>query len=59
MSKPADCRICDLVLGPVWALLAWLFPFNWQTPKRPRDSSLLVMSFWLPLILAVLIVVAW
>lgn len=36
MTNARQCSICDLLLAPIWALVALLFPILAKFAQRPK-----------------------
>lgn len=45
-DEPSPCLPCDVVLGPVWALLALAGVVHAAPAKPGRNQWLLFLSFW-------------
>ncbi len=47
MSNARPCAVCDLLLAPIWAMVALLFPFfRIPLPTLRADGWLLAGAFW-------------
>ena len=47
MSNARPCAVCDLLLAPIWVMVALLFPiFRIPPPTLRADGWLLSGVFW-------------